>query len=173
MFLTSRFSFLSALSAYGKGFYTQKAYNYHKGYDFHVLLLPVALLDVHWSVSAELSVHLSQGLHTLERVGEGHKSVTHGALVHLVLHHSGLGERGIALAELVGKNLSRDFTTKIADKQAEVGLIPIGQRKQWRLHYANGRELQEKDMLDRPMSFRLPCGHVPSSSWCFPTCKKR
>ena len=85
---------------------------------------------MHWSVSAELSVHLPQGLHTLERVGEGHKSVTHGTLVHLVLHHSGLGERRIALAELVGKNLGRDFTTKIADKQAEVRLIPISQRRQ-------------------------------------------
>lgn len=105
------------------------------GYFLHVLLLPVTLLDLHGTTAAQLAyasipttehtIHLLHRLDALQRVGEGHESVSLRALSQLVLHHAAHRERGVALAEQIGQDFSCHLPAQIAHEQPEIGRVPI------------------------------------------------
>lgn len=105
------------------------------GYFLHVLLLPVTLLDLHGTTAAQLAyasipttehtIHLLHRLNALQRVGEGHESVSLRALSQLVLHHAAHRERGVALAEQIGQDFSCHLPAQIAHEQPEIGRVPV------------------------------------------------
>lgn len=51
------------------------------GYGLHLLLLPVALLDLHGTVAAQLSVHFLHSLDSLEGIRKGDEPVSLRPLV--------------------------------------------------------------------------------------------